>query len=296
MANGFNPYLTMLHIAKRGLSNQVVRPGDYKDPSGLLVCGKCGEKRQRYVKAPKPTPDDPNAMADLLVVCDCRCDREKEAAEKREKAVKEAREKVQRLKSMSLMDDKFQTARFKNFQQNNYNEKNLKMCKKYAQEFHKMLDANQGLLLWGDVGTGKSFAAACIANYLIEHGVSTVMTSFVKILDAVQCGSRAEDDIIAKLNSAKLVVFDDLGAERSTEYALERVYNLIDSRYRRRLPMILTTNLTINDMKNEQDMRYRRIYDRIFETCYPIQFTGPSWRRIEANKRFVEMGRLLGDN
>ena len=95
------------------------------------------------------------------------------------------------------------------------------------------------------------------------------------------------------MNSAKLVIFDDLGAERNTDYALEKIYNIIDSRYRRKLPMLLTTNLTIDEMKDEEDRRYSRIYDRIFETCYTMQFTGPSWRKKEASRRFTEMEKLF---
>lgn len=71
------------------------------------------------------------------------------------------------------------------------------------------------------------------------------------------------------------------------------IYNIIDSRYRRKLPMLLTTNLTIDEMKDEEDRRYSRIYDRIFETCYSMQFTGPSWRKKEASRRFTEMEKLF---
>lgn len=74
---------------------------------------------------------------------------------------------------------------------------------------------------------------------------------------------------------------------------MEKVYNIIDTRYRNKLPMILTTNLTIDDMKSESDIRYSRIYDRILEVCYPMQFTGPSWRKREASRRYNEMEKLL---
>ena len=90
-------------------------------------------------------------------------------------------------------------------------------------------------------------------------------------------------------------MFDDLGAERDSDYALEKVYGIVDARYRKQLPMIVTTNLPMEQMKGEEDIRYRRIYDRIFENCYPMQFTGPSWRRVEATRRFSEMSSLLKD-
>ena len=113
------------------------------------------------------------------------------------------------------------------------------------------------------------------------------------MLELIQGGEEKESDIIARMNSAKLVIFDDLGAERNTDYALEKIYNIIDSRYRRKLPMLLTTNLTIDEMKDEEDRRYSRIYDRIFETCYSMQFNGPSWRKKEASRRFTEMEKLF---
>ena len=102
-----------------------------------------------------------------------------------------------------------------------------------------------------------------------------------------------EEAFIRKMNRAKLLVIDDLGAERSTDYALEKVYNIIDSRYRSKKPMILTTNLTLSQMQNTGDIRYTRIYDRNFEVCYPIECKGEAWRKLEAADRFEEMTRFL---
>ena len=122
-----------------------------------------------------------------------------------------------------------------------------------------------------------------------------MMTSLVKLLELIQGGDEKESDIIARMNNAKLVIFDDLGAERNTDYALEKIYNIIDSRYRTQKPMLFTTNLTIDEMTSETDIRYSRIYDRIFETCYPMQFVGVSWRMKTANRRFQEMEKLFED-
>lgn len=91
-------------------------------------------------------------------------------------------------------------------------------------------------------------------------------------------------------------IFETWGPERGTDYAMEKVYNIIDSRYRKGLPMILTTNLSLDEMKREVDVRYSRIYDRIFENCYPMQFTGPSWRKTEASRRFKDMEKLLEED
>lgn len=293
--NQFNPYEMMQGIAARGLKNQTVNPGDYFDEDGMLVCGVCRERRQGYIQVSSPTDEDPERKLPLKVTCQCRCDREREAAEKQAEEDKKAMERVNRLKKASLMDEKFREATFSAFRVDKDNARNLKLCKRFVDAFDEMVAKNQGLLLWGDVGTGKTYIAACVANALLEKGVPVVITSLVKLLEIIQSGEDRESDIIARMNSAKLVIFDDLGAERSTDYALEKVYNIIDSRYRRKLPMIVTTNLTIEEMKGETDRRYTRIYDRVFEVCYPMQFTGVSWRKKAANSRFMEMEKLLND-
>lgn len=290
-----NPYDFFAGIAARYLKEQKVNPGDTYDSEGLLVCGKCKKRRQTFVMASDPTPDEPERKRPVKVTTQCDCDKRRELEEKKAAENKAAMERVNRLKDASLMGERFQRAKFENFQITQYNERNLKLCRRYAERFDEMVEKKQSLLFWGNVGTGKSFAAACIANYLLDRGVPVMMTSFVKLLSLIQNGDEKEADIISRLNSAKLVIFDDLGAERNTDYALEKIYNIIDSRYQRELPIIFTTNLTITEMKNETDNRYKRIYDRVFENIYPMQFTGPSWRRKEASRRFEEMEELFKD-
>lgn len=291
---GFNPYAIMKTVAANGLRNQTRNDGDYEGENGILICGKCGEPRQRFMLFDDPTDDDPEHKSELKVVTMCRCEREEEEREKRKEEAAKDMEKIQRLRNASLLDEKLRGATFDAFKLTKYNERNLKLCRRYAMKFDQMVEKDQGLIFWGSVGTGKSFAAACIANYLLDRKVPVVMTSFVKLLEVFQSGRDEETSILNRLGYAKLVIFDDLGAERGTDYALEKVYNIVDSRYRKSLPMILTTNLTIEEMKSEVDMRYRRIYDRVFETCYPMQFTGPSWRMKEASRRYKDMEELLG--
>ena len=78
---------------------------------------------------------------------------------------------------------------------------------------------------------------------------------------------------MSRIRNAPLVVFDDLGAERSSEYALENVFMMVDERYRARKPLIVTSNLTLNELKNPQGMDRKRIYDRILECASPFTLT-----------------------
>lgn len=295
MDEGFNIYPLLKGIAEKGKVNMKLHPGDF-ERDGIVICGKCGTPRQKFISIDDPMPGNPSHKSDLLVTVMCKCELEEEERQKREKQAAEDMAKIRKLRDASLMDEKFRSASFDSLIVTKHNERNLALCKRYAAKFDQMLQKNQGLIFWGDVGTGKSLAAACIANCLMDRGVPVMMTSIVELLKAIEKREMSESEILARMNSAQLVILDDLGAERSTDYALEKAYNIIDSRYRKQLPMILTTNLTMAEMKAEVDIRYTRIYDRVFESCYPMQFTGPSWRKKEASRRFEDMKRLLEDD
>ena len=66
--------------------------------------------------------------------------------------------------------------------------------------------------------------------------------------------------------------------ERNTEYAMEQMFPVIDSRYRSKKPLIVTTNLKLEDIKNPPDLAHARIYDRILERCAPVLFSGKNFR------------------
>ena len=255
--------------------------GDYIGKDGLLYCGVCRTKKQTRLPA-----SDFTGGKEMIVPCICKCKVEEE--KKRQEM-----QRLERLKASSLMDAKLKTARLDGYQVDEDNQKIYNLAGNYAKRFDEMYEKRQGLLFWGTVGTGKSYTAACIANELLDQMIPVVMTSFVKILQNIQGNPDEEERIMVGLNAAKLLIIDDLGAERSTDYALEKVYNIIDSRYLSGKPLILTTNMTLKDMQESEDIRYRRIYDRIFEMCFPVRFAGRSWREKAASKRFDAMKNLM---
>ena len=97
------------------------------------------------------------------------------------------------------------------------------------------------------------------------------------------------NEVLDRLNRYRLLILDDFGMERGTEYALEQVYNVIDSRTRSGKPLIVTTNLSLDELKNPSDTAHARIYDRVLELCVPICFTGESLRKAHAGEK---MGRF----
>ena len=229
----------------------------------------------------------------MIVPCICKCKVEENKRKEEEEKKRQEMQRLERLKASSLMDAKLKAARLDGYQVDGDNQKIYNLAGNYVKRFDEMYEKRQGLLFWGMVGTGKSYTAACIANELLDQMIPVVMTSFVKILQNIQGNPDEEERIMAGLNAAKLLIIDDLGAERSTDYALEKVYNIIDSRYLSGKPLILTTNMTLKDMQESEDIRYRRIYDRIFEMCFPVRFAGRSWREKAASKRFDAMKNLM---
>lgn len=284
---------TLEMIARNAERNNPPEEGDYCDDEGFLVCGKCHTRREMELDYPFG-PEGETVRRKVRVLCECRkkAEDEREAREKQQQEM----EAIASLKRQSLMDERLSRATFDAFQTTDKNGKILKLCTSYAERFSEMLEKNQGLLFYGAVGTGKTYAAACIANYLLERRTPVVMTSFVKLLESMKGFDQEDSQIISRLNRAKLLIIDDLGAERDTGFAVEKVYDIIDSRYRARLPVILTTNLSLDEMKKATDIRYARIYDRIFELCYPVRFAGVSWRKVEASRRFREMESFLEGN
>lgn len=257
---------------------------DYIGDDGLLYCGVCHTRKQCRVNL-----FDKDRI--VPVVCDCR---KKELARQEEETKREQEMmKIERLRSLSLLSKSFESASFETYAQTESNAAAYRIGRNYVKNFSEMYENGQGLLFYGPVGTGKSWTAACIANALLNRGVSVVMTSLNEILKMISDGTKNEETILQTLNRARLLILDDLGTERSTSFALEKVYNVIDGRVRAGKPMILTTNLTLTEITAPQDIAYKRIYDRVISVCYPVQISGSSFRMADAKKRMKAMRTLL---
>ncbi len=264
--------------------------GDYLR-GNILYCGKCNTPKQRTIQF--PTFDGSGNKEEKVVRCMCKCESEERDRQIKKEEHQQEMMRIERLREASLIKEKLRNASLKTFQTTPENKKLFTIVSNYVDNFEEMYRSGEGLLLFGPVGTGKSYAAACIANELLSRSTSVIMTSFAKILQTIGDIKVDESAYMARLNSAKLLILDDLGTERDTGYAIEKVYNIIDSRYLAEKPLILTTNLDFQDMENCQDIRYKRVYDRILEKCYPVRVAGNSWRMEEAAKRFDEMKKIL---
>lgn len=175
----------------------------------------------------------------------------------------------------------------------------LEQAKRYVAHWEEMREQDLGLLFWGRPGNGKTFAAGCIANALLEsedlHAPSVRMTTFGTILNQLP-GMTAQDKewYLDGFRTCDLLILDDFGMERRTEYAQEQVFNIIDGRYVSRKPLIVTTNLSLNELKHPEGLVQQRIFDRVLEMCVPVCFDGESLRRDKARAKMQLYKQLTG--
>ena len=263
-----------------------LREDEYINPKdGLIYCKKCNTKRQTIV---------PLGTGEIRPKVPCQCQTEQQAKEEAERKRWEHFNKVSRLKSNGLQDKTLLEYTFANDTGIN---PEMQKAHDYVGRWPDMQAGCIGLLLWGGVGTGKSFFAGCIANALLEKGIPVLMTNFSRILNTLS-GLFSEDKnrFIDNLNEYSLLIIDDLGIERNSEFALEQVYSVIDARYRSKKPLIVTTNLTLDELKYPKDFAHERIYDRVLERCVPLKINNQNIRQCNAENNFAKARKLLSEN
>lgn len=254
------------------------------EADGLIYCSKCRTPRQCSIQYGEKVIT-PRVM--------CRCQREGYETEQAEFQKRQHLMRIQHLKASGLQDRYLHGYTFAN--DKGYNPVEIGIARRYVSEWNMMKANCTGLLLWGEVGTGKSFIAACIAKALIEKGVPVLMTNFAKILNTLTGLFNENRRFIESFDEYSLLIIDDLGIERSSAFALEQVFNIIDGRYRCKKPMIVTTNLTMDEMKHA-DLAHARIYDRILERCTPEMVNNMNIRQLNAEAQLRETRKLLSTN
>ena len=259
-----------------------LREDEYLDEtSNLIHCSRCRTPRQKRF-------DMNGKQFEPRCMCACQA----EAYERREQERKQQGFLDMVAKNLGLTDPMLRKHTFEN--DLGYNPKQMNMAKRFVQHWDEIRQNSMGLLLWGNVGTGKSFIAGCIANALLDQGVPVMMTNFARLLNKLtDMYSGDRNAYINSFNSFPLLIIDDLGVERNSEFAREQVFNIIDSRYRSQLPMIVTTNLTVDELKNPADLARARIYDRVLERCTAIKVNDQNIRKLNMAENLAKAKQLL---
>ena len=273
---------TFNNLIEKSQQNIKANEEDYVGENGLLYCGNCHTQKQIEV----------NVFGTIRrPMCVCKCEAERMEQRKAEEARIELERKVKRLRQMGFPESEMAEWSFAN--DDMADPKITNAMKNYVKNFKDLRAQGKGLLLYGNCGSGKTFAACEVANALIDKGYPVLATNFARLTNTIQGMYEGKQRYIDSLNQFDLLIIDDLGAERSSEFMQEMIYNIIDNRYRAGLPMIITTNLSIDKIKNPPSIEYTRIYDRILERCFPIEISGASRRRKAVRDSYDTMKNLL---
>ena len=259
-------------IAEKGESVMRER-GTFVDEHGIERCSVCRDPVYTFI----------DGMGKLPIRCACD-DREDEAFRRR-KAEQKAQRKV---RESPLYNADYSTFTFD--RDDKPQSEAATISRAYVEHFAEMSEQNSGLLYTGTVGTGKSFYAACVYNEIIKRGTPALMFTSPALIGAIK---REGNGLVRELNAYPLIVLDDLGAERNTDYAAELLNLFVDARYTARKPLVITTNLSAKDMQSCTDMRYRRIFDRIRTMCPTVVILDGESRRAEQQRQKAQQAREI---
>lgn len=249
------------------------------------TCEHCN----KYIAA--ITVEVPQLCIKNKILPTCECVVKREEAKIREAQNFAKKREIEKLFSISNLGERFSKSTFESFLDRNGSETAYKVAVKYVKTFKEW--NGESLMLWGEPGNGKTHLAAAIVNELSKKGYIVVFQSVPELLQRIRSTFNSENkenetQIMRALLECDLLILDDIGAEKTTEWVEEKLFNIIDGRYRKELPTLYTSNLEPKELKNQVG---KRSYDRMVETSLTVKNEAASYRREIAKQRlqrFIE--------
>ena len=262
-------------------------PNDtYIGEDGLLYCAKC-----HTLRVTKEKVRGFNAHMPVW----CKCMKEAEQKQKEEEEYKLKMQKLNRLRSASLLGERYKDATFTNTDTSTSGDflKAYVRCKKYCEIADEVLENGYGIYLYGNSGTGKTHLTACICNELISQYRQCLFTNFLEISKLIRStwgkSNTDAETVIKRICEIDYLFIDDLGTEilqknGEDNWLQEQVFDIINKRYNNRKPTIFSSNHSLNELVQERGMMPKTV-DRIMEMSTAIiKISGESYRAKNRRK------------
>lgn len=239
--------------------------------SDTINCEFCGAKlAARYIESPFRPPgkhDDPKPRYRIgYELCGCE-------GARNERMERMEREEAERAKEQAIrLANKLRAS--------GVPERYLGAEHDMAPAMADSVSAGKGFYLDGPQGTGKTHLAYSVARICIDRGIKTACVSSTALMEAYRNRNREDAELTRRLKACKLLVIDDLGKESPTQYACERLFEIIDTRYNSMRPIIVTSNYSRGEIARkltEGDVG-KSIASRLSEMTQRIHIDGEDRR------------------
>lgn len=183
--------------------------------------------------------------------------------------------RVDALTQQSKIGKRFQNRRFETFCITSENERAYEKCYHYAKQF---VPNSEGLLLIGNVGTGKTHLAVAIMHELLKKNICGLFITVPDLLQKIRSGFDKKNEqapFMQGIQRAQLLILDDVGAEKNNEWTQEQFYMIVNARYEGMLPTIITSNCGVEELKIRIGARS---VSRIIEMCDGVICKGMDYR------------------
>ena len=233
-------------------------------------------------------PEFVEFIGGYLHVKDCNCKTEEDKQrEEEERRVKEGKKQSEIIQLIRAAGKRFEGAELKDFQGSRIG----KIAASYIDKLSEHKENGEGLLFYGSPGNGKTRCAIAIGKEVIRAGYKAKFKPIPFLLDEIRSSYNSketdEENVIKPYKQVDFLLLDDLGAEKWTEWVEAKLYQIIDYRYRNCLPVIITSNLQGDEIK---DTVGYRAFDRLLEICLFVENDLKSYREKQAEERIKKEG------
>lgn len=267
------------NLMTKNLLNFDLKEDEYiKDD--IIYCKKCNTPRITILDN------------EFKVRCICKCQNEKLEKEIEERKKQEQIEKFESLQQGSILGDKYKNTFFNNTDIDRSNSflQAMARCQKYCDIYKDCFKNGYGIYFYGNCGVGKTHLMACMINELNKKNMPCILTNFFeisKIIREAYENKESDNSIFNKLSTIPFLFIDDLGTESVQKngqdvWLQEVVYDILNKRYNKNLPTIFSSNLTLDELKENKGLLPKTI-ERIFEMTKNaiISIVDESYRKKE---------------